>query len=734
MCLVFGYFSITAIITNCVLIVSLQFPGLQPYEKKVHMTCPYIMLTDVKDELVSYLQDGKLQLAQNLLCSLRRHPQLAVLDAHCARAQNRAQYKIVRPHHNEDESSAVSVKHHTLNTEYTHFTSPLRRAADVVVQRMLLKVLDGFDSTLEDSVEDLKNAVQKFNLMSANARRYEDGLSVLDTAVYASRSSICTTAYISSVASGSVELIYADHALSNISPRNRTIKESILIPPSYDGHSGPEQCIWKVRMASLQCSPPINFTAYESKDLSKPRESAQLQVNEEGRITLFVPSDEKDVAFNSCLVVAKHKKTAILISPSSWENVQKFICDTGSVTAAQVLSALSDEATNGDVLSSILTTDEEEDTCSNATSTLQEKIEMEEEEVVLEDKDEEVVKDVEEEVVEDEEDEEEEEEEEEEDEEEEEEEEDEKEEEEEEEGKEKKKEDEEGDDEGASISVWNDACCSLSNSGGALVSDLDHCKVADESILCTLEVPISLDVFKDYKIWLTHSSGEHMLTVKVQLMEMAPHLHICVQHRTNPEACFTDVTPKQASKPEYNSIEEYCELWINTYLAECAASSIDDSKKNGKMIIVQNVPLHWPKLEVPANVYGEPYCHPKGEISFVIPKDFVADLSAFFPVEPGCLVCVRYAIQLGQRERALLRDICKKRFGDLKEGEDHVKRLLGNCSDGYARAVFHMVVRKVVKVASKSKDDSSNSETVPLRVSFHDNWCSEDLCVHADSG
>ena len=267
MCLVFGYFSITAIITNCVLIVSLQFPGLQPYEKQLHMTYPYIMLTDVKDELVSYLTDGKLQLAQNLLCSLRRHPQLAVLEAHCARAQSRAQYKLLKPHHNEDESSAelVSVKHHTLNTEYTHFTSPLRRAADVVVQRMLLKVLDDFDSTLEDSAEELKNAVQKFNLMSANAKRYEDGLSVLDTAVYASRSSICTTAYISSVASGNVELIYADHALSNISPRNRTIKESILIPPSYDGHSGPEQCIWKVRMASLQCSPPISFTAYESQ-------------------------------------------------------------------------------------------------------------------------------------------------------------------------------------------------------------------------------------------------------------------------------------------------------------------------------------------------------------------------------------------------------------------------------------------------------------------------------------
>ena len=705
MCLVFGYFSITAIITNCVLIVSLQFPGLQPYEKQLHMTYPYIMLTDVKDELVSYLTDGKLQLAQNLLCSLRRHPQLAVLEAHCARAQNRAQYKLLRPHHNEDESSAepVFVKHHTLNTEYTHFTSPLRRAADVVVQRMLLKVLDGFDSIPEDSAEELKNAVQKFNLMSANARRYEDGLSVLDTAVYASRSSICTTAYISSVASGNVELIYADHALSNISPRNRTIKESILIPPSYDGHSGPEQCIWKVRMASLQCSPPINFTAYGSKDLSKPRESAQLQVNEEGRITLFVPSDEKEVAFNSCLVVAKHKKTAILISPSSWENVQKFICDTGSVTAAQVLSALSDEATNGDVLNSVLTTDEEEDTYSNATSTLQEKFEMEEE-VVLKDKDEEVVKNEEEEVVEEEEEEEEE------------------------------KEEEEGVDEGASISAWNDACCSQSNSGGALVSDLDQCKVADESMFCILEVPISLNVFKDYKIWLTCSSREHILTVKVQLMEMAPHLHICVQHRTNPEACFTDVTPKQASKPEYNSIEEYCELWINTYLAECAASSIDDSKKNGKMIIVQNVPLHWPKLEVPANVYGEPYCHPKGEISFVIPKDFVTELSDFFEVEPGCLVCVRYEIQLGQRERDLLKDICKKRFGDLKEGEDHVKRLLGNCSDGYVRAVFHMVVRKVVKVASKSKDDSSNSETVPLRVSFHDNWCSEDLCVHADSG
>ena len=39
-----------------------------------------------------------------------------------------------------------------------------------------------------------------------------------------------------------------------------------------------------------------------------------------------------------------------------------------------------------------------------------------------------------------------------------------------------------------------------------------------------------------------------------------------------------------------------------------------------------------------------------------------------------------------------------------------------------------------MKVASKSKDDSSNSETVPLRVSFHDKWHNEDLCVYAHGG
>ena len=644
---------------------SLQFARMQPDKEDLPMTESYIMLADVKNELMSYLKDGKLQQAHNLLCSSRCHPQLAVVEAHCARAQNRAQYQIITPHGTGDKNGIVCIKHHSLNTEYTHFTSPLRRAADVVVQRMLLQVLDGVDSAPEDSVEELKNAVRKFNVQSSNAKRYENALSVLDTAIYANRSSIRTTAYISNVTSGSVELICADHALRDIPPQNRSIKASILIAPSYDGSNGPEQCMWRLRIASLQHEPPIDFRAYESKDFVKPGEGRQLQANMEDRITLFVPSNEKDVAFKGHSVVAKHKQTAVLIPPTNWVYVQTFICDPESVTTAQVLSALCNEGCNAEVQISACVTGEEnnictdvsedDDTCSKCTSKAEENAKNAEdstnEEVSITD----------------------------------------------------------------ATGSTGASGTTLYDKGGAL--GIEPCKAIDDSIFCSLDILVSLNVFKDHKVWLTCSSAEHMLTVQVQLMEMAPHLHICVQHRSNPVACFSNVTTKQASKSEYNSIEEYCELWIDTYLAECASSSIEESKKSARMILVRNVPLPWPELEIPSNAYDEPYYQPKGNISFVIPKDFVADLGDFFQFEPGCLVCARYEIQLGDREIGLLKEVCRRRFGDFQKGEDHVKRLLGTCSDGYVRAVFHMVVLTVVKDESKQEEGSSNSEVVPLQVS-----------------
>ena len=645
--------------TICASFFHFQFAGMQPDKEDLPMTEPYIMLADVKDELMSYLKDGKLQQAHNLLCSSRCHPQLAVVEAHCARAQNKAQYQIITRHDTGDENGLVCIKHHSLNTEYTHFTSPLRRAADVIVQRMLLQVLDGVDSAPKDSVEELKNAVQKFNVQSTNAKRYENALSVLDTAIYANRSSIRTTAYISNVTSGSVEFIYADHALRDIPPQNRSIKASILIAPSYDGDNGPEQCIWRLRIGSLQSKHPVDFNAYESKDFVKSRESRQLQANMEDKVTLFVPSNEDDVAFCGHSVVAKHKQTAVLIPPTNWVYVQKFICDPESVTTAQILSALSDEGCNAEVQIGACVTDGDDDTCSDVSHSLEEDA----------------------------------------------------------------TEAEEGADEEVSISVANDSCVTMSSKGGAMALDFDPCKVVEESTFCSLDVPISLTLFKDHKVWLTCSSAEHMLTVQVQLMEMAPHLHICVQHRSNPVACFSNVTTKQASKSEYNSIEEYRELWIDTYLAECASSSIEESKKSARMILVRNVPLSWPELEIPSNAYDEPYYRPKGKISFVIPEDFVADLGDFFQFEPGCLVCARYEIQLGDREIGLLKEVGRRRFGDLQKGEDHVKRLLGTCSDGYVRAVFHMVVMTVVKDESKQEEGSSNSEVVPLRVSVSISKC-----------
>ena len=115
-------------------------------------------------------------------------------------------------------------------------------------------------------------------------------------------------------------------------------------------------------------------------------------------------------------------------------------------------------------------------------------------------------------------------------------------------------------------------------------------------------------------------------------------------------------------------------------LAEAAERSVNDSH----LAILFDVTLEWPELVIPKNCLDDIYYVPNGFIELSMPQNIIESTKPFLKVHVGDMLCVRYGT--------------KKNSG--------------------IRAVFHMVVSKIVHVKSKSDEDK---DKLLLKVIGEDN-------------
>ena len=217
----------------------------------------------------------------------------------------------------------------------------------------------------------------------------------------------------------------------------------------------------------------------------------------------------------------------------------------------------------------------------------------------------------------------------------------------------------------------------------------------------------ALDVCHPIRIWITCDSTGYVATPAIQLIELHPDLRLCLQHQTNPEACFTPGVEFSQPKDVWSSIEEYTEFWKDIVLAEAAASSIRNygNSDDNKILCISNFMLKFDGFKIPRTCIGEEVYEPTGNITATLSKDFTFNKSEFFQFGQGSLVCVRYEIKVSK--------------ADLPEAM--YKKFCSNCHfDGYARAVFHMVVKSVRNADSLEEleyDDEIVREPSALLVS-----------------
>ena len=143
-------------------------------------------------------------------------------------------------------------------------------------------------------------------------------------------------------------------------------------------------------------------------------------------------------------------------------------------------------------------------------------------------------------------------------------------------------------------------------------------------------------------VWFGAAQDTALIYPKIQQIEITPFLKVCVQHNSEPEKCFANISLVNASKESYTDIDEYKELWGQLVIAENAISSV----RTRDILLLENVYLQWPELEHCCDNYaGDYYRVPKDE--FVImkpPLDFNKSSIELFDLQRGDLLCVQYEV------------------------------------------------------------------------------------------
>lgn len=155
----------------------------------------------------------------------------------------------------------------------------------------------------------------------------------------------------------------------------------------------------------------------------------------------------------------------------------------------------------------------------------------------------------------------------------------------------------------------------------------------------------TIEPYKVLKVWLSASDRKPLLMPSIQLLEVAPFWNICVQHNMSPASCFASPILTIASKERYNNMEEYVSLWEDVLLAEASTQSI----KEAELKVIRDVELKWPTLKQPGSSLDDVYYVPDGDITIVLPDDFISSSLDFFTFEVGDLVCARYKIPMNGR-------------------------------------------------------------------------------------
>ena len=238
------------------------------------------------------------------------HPQLAVLQSVLRSVQSPAQYCVLKANDKNGGS------HYDLHcSRYTHFTSPLRRYVDVVVQRQLHTALHKQQNTY--TAKELNTVCQITQKKLKDARNYERDLQSLKLVTALKESQKECDCFITQVnkKQGTISLCLT-HIELRVGQKSREITTQQLHKnhSKVRGESSEFRMpyTWKVKLCSLS-STPASFLDPSEVEVSSTS-------NENGQLT-FYSQDDSECLIKKCVNI-KVKSKVRPVPTETWLMLQ----------------------------------------------------------------------------------------------------------------------------------------------------------------------------------------------------------------------------------------------------------------------------------------------------------------------------------------------------------------------------------------------------------------------------
>ena len=304
---------------------------LQKYVPPEHQSFTSVQfLKSTLKKLQEHLRNGKIREALRFIQFEHIHPQLAVVHALFRFACSRSSYCL-------SGSGEQSYVHDSLRCDcYTHFTSPIRRFIDIIIQRLLHAALNSQQCPYE--IEQLKGICDQASAAIKRANNYEHDITKLILATDLQENSKSFLGFVMEIKDGKLQFCFSDLTLKVLHSRETSIHLKCLNASTIPSQSGTEAAerrppeaspsnpaeqqqaaagenhpmySWKVKVASV-LGTPGHFLAHSDLEFTSAEEVITSEPHT--KISLFIP-ESRDATENVTTSHLKEHKLQARIKP-----------------------------------------------------------------------------------------------------------------------------------------------------------------------------------------------------------------------------------------------------------------------------------------------------------------------------------------------------------------------------------------------------------------------------------